>query len=87
MSEVVAPPGWDVRNSTLFRKFEFENFREAFAFMTDVADIAEQQDHHPDWCNSWNTVNISLKSHDVGAITERDIDLASAINALLGEKI
>jgi 4a-hydroxytetrahydrobiopterin dehydratase len=87
MSEVVAPPGWDVRNSTLFRKFEFENFQEAFAFMTDVADIAEQQDHHPDWCNSWNTVNISLKSHDVGAITERDIDLASAINALLGEKI
>ena len=85
MSEVVAPAGWDVRNGTLFRKFEFENFQGAFAFMTLVADIAEQQNHHPDWCNSYNTVNISLKSHDVGAITDRDINLAQAINALLGK--
>ena len=83
MSEVVAPDGWDVRNGTLFRKYEFENFEGAFAFMTLVADIAEQQNHHPDWCNSYNTVNISLKSHDVGAITDRDISLAQAINGLL----
>jgi len=83
MSEVVAPAGWDVRNGTLFRKFEFENFEGAFAFMTLVADIAEEQNHHPDWCNSYNTVNISLKSHDVGAITDRDVSLAQAINGLL----
>lgn len=83
MSEVVAPASWDVRNGTLFRKFEFENFEGAFAFMTLVADIAEQQNHHPDWCNSYNTVNISLKSHDVGAITDRDVSLAQAINGLL----
>lgn len=85
MSEVVAPSGWDVRNGTLFRKFDFESFQGAFAFMTLVAEIAEQQNHHPDWCNSYNTVNISLKSHDVGAITDRDINLAQAINALLGK--
>ena len=85
MAEVSAPAGWDVRNGTLFRKFEFENFQGAFAFMTMVADIAEQQNHHPDWCNSWNTVNISLKSHDVGAITGRDVALATAINVLLGQ--
>lgn len=78
------PNGWDVRNGTLFRKFEFENFHAAFSFMTLVAQIAEEQDHHPDWCNSWNTVSISLKSHDVGAITDRDIALANAINALSG---
>lgn len=85
MSEISAPTGWDVRNGTLFRKFEFENFQGAFAFMTLVADIAEQQNHHPDWCNSWNTVNISLKSHDAGAITDRDVALANAINGLLGQ--
>lgn len=83
MSDVKAPSHWEVRNGTLFRKFEFENFQAAFAFMTLVADLAEEHNHHPDWCNSWNTVNISLKSHDVGAITDRDVKLAEAINALI----
>jgi 4a-hydroxytetrahydrobiopterin dehydratase len=85
VSKVASPAGWEERNGTLFRKFTFENFQGAFAFMTLVAGLAEEQDHHPDWCNSWNTVNISLKSHDVGAVTERDVTLATAINALLGE--
>lgn len=85
MSEVVAPDGWDVRNGTLFRKLEFENFEAAFAFMTLVAGLAEQHNHHPDWCNSYNTVNISLKSHDVSAITDRDVNLAQAINALFSK--
>jgi 4a-hydroxytetrahydrobiopterin dehydratase len=51
--------------------------------MTKVAAVAEQQNHHPDWSNSWNIVEISLCSHDKGAITQRDHDLANAIDELL----
>jgi 4a-hydroxytetrahydrobiopterin dehydratase len=82
MSTSEVPQGWEVRSGTLFRKFEFKDFKEAFAFMTRVAELAEEHNHHPDWCNSWNTVNVSLKSHDAGAITDRDIALAEAINAV-----
>jgi 4a-hydroxytetrahydrobiopterin dehydratase len=82
MSTPEVPQDWEVRNGTLFRKFEFKDFKEAFAFMTLVADLAEEHNHHPDWCNSWNTVNVSLKSHDAGAITDRDVALAEAINAV-----
>ena len=75
--------GWIEKDNSLYRKFEFANFAEAFAFMTKVAAVAEQQNHHPDWSNSWNIVEISLCSHDKGAITQRDHDLANAIDELL----
>jgi 4a-hydroxytetrahydrobiopterin dehydratase len=74
---------WQEVDGALHKKFEFRNFAEAFAFMTKVAAVAEQQNHHPDWSNSWNIVEISLCSHDKGAITQRDHDLASAIDELL----
>ena len=74
---------WQVVDCVLHKKFEFRNFAEAFAFMTKVAAVAEQQNHHPDWSNSWNIVEISLCSHDKGAITQRDHDLANAIDELL----
>jgi 4a-hydroxytetrahydrobiopterin dehydratase len=75
--------GWIEQNNSLYRKFEFANFREAFAFMTKVARIAEEQDHHPDWSNSWNVVGINLCSHDKGrTVTARDHRLAAAINEL-----
>ena len=73
---------WQVVDGALHKKFEFRNFAEAFAFMTKVAAVAEQQNHHPDWSNSWNIVEISLCSHDKGAITQRDHDLAKAIDEL-----
>ena len=75
--------GWVKKDNSLYRKFEFANFAKAFAFMTKVAAVAEQQNHHPDWSNSWNIVEISLCSHDKGAITQRDHDLANAIDELL----
>lgn len=76
--------GWVERNNTLFRKFEFADFAEAFAFMTKVAAIAEEHDHHPDWCNSWNVVEITLCSHDEGrSVTARDHKLAEAINGII----
>ena len=74
--------GWIEKDNSLYRKFEFANFAEAFEFMTKVATVAERQNHHPDWSNSWNIVEISLCSHDKGAITQRDHDLANAIDEL-----
>ena len=74
---------WVESDGALHKKFEFHDFAEAFAFMTRVAAIAEEQNHHPDWSNSWNTVEIYLRSHDKGAITKRDHDLANAIDELL----
>ncbi|MEY3805626.1 MAG: hypothetical protein RIR69_438 [Actinomycetota bacterium] len=78
-----APDGWVSTPQGLFRKFEFADFAQAFAFMTRVAELAEQAQHHPDWSNSWNVVRISLISHDVGEITIRDTSLAEKINALV----
>jgi 4a-hydroxytetrahydrobiopterin dehydratase len=78
--------GWVEQNNSLYRKFEFANFAEAFAFMTEVARLAEEKDHHPDWSNSWNIVEINLCSHDKGrTVTERDHRLAESINAMLKE--
>ena len=74
---------WVKTDGALYRKFSFNDFAEAFAFMTRVAAIAEAQNHHPDWSNSWNTVEISLRSHDKGAITQRDHQLAKAIDEIL----
>jgi 4a-hydroxytetrahydrobiopterin dehydratase len=83
VSGIVAPEGWTVTPQGLFRKFEFDDFGRAFAFMTRVAAAAEAADHHPDWSNSWNVVRISLISHDVGSITDRDLGLAETINTLV----
>ena len=62
---------------------EFDGFVAAFGFMTKVALVAEKMDHHPDWRNSWNRVEITLTSHDAGGVTQRDIALARAIDGLL----
>ena len=75
---------WEEKNNTLYRKFEFKNFSQAFAFMTRVALAAEKMDHHPNWSNVYNTVEISLSTHDAGDIvTEKDRKLAKIIDALV----
>ena len=75
---------WQEVDDALYKKFVFTNFAEAFGFMTRVAAIAEAQNHHPDWSNSWNVVEINLCSHDKGrTVTARDHRLAESINALL----
>jgi 4a-hydroxytetrahydrobiopterin dehydratase len=76
---------WNEQNNSLQRTFEFKNFSEAFAFMTRVALIAEKMDHHPDWSNSWNKVNISLSTHSAGnTVTDKDRKLAEAIDKIYG---
>ncbi len=78
--------GWEERPNGLHRRFEFKNFAEAWEFMSKVAVVAEQQDHHPDWSNSYNVVDVTLCSHDKGrTVTDRDHRLALAINAMIGQ--
>lgn len=75
---------WEEKTNTLYRKFEFKNFSEAFAFMTRVALVAEKMDHHPTWTNSWNRVEIWLCTHDAGnTVTEKDKKLAKEIDAFV----
>jgi len=82
---VTPPDGWEVVDGKLHRELEFHNFVEAFGFMAMVGLLAEKANHHPDWSNSYNKVVIDLMSHDKGEITDRDTDLATAINKSLGE--
>lgn len=75
---------WTEENNTLYKKFEFKNFSEAFAFMTRVAIEAEKADHHPLWTNVYNKVEIWLSTHDAGnTITAKDRKLTENIDKLL----
>ena len=62
------------------RTFTFRDFNEAFGFMTRVALVAEKMDHHPEWSNVYKTVAVTLSTHDAGGLTERDIELATAMD-------
>ena len=76
---------WEEKNNTLYRKFQFKDFSQAFAFMTRVALAAEKMDHHPAWTNVYNTVEISLSTHSAGdVVTDKDRKLAKIIDALVG---
>ncbi|KXX67894.1 4a-hydroxytetrahydrobiopterin dehydratase [Flammeovirga sp. OC4] len=75
---------WIEKDNKLQKTFTFKDFSEAFAFMTRVAFLAEQHQHHPNWSNVWNTVEIHLTTHDAGnTVTEKDKNLAEAIDQLL----
>jgi 4a-hydroxytetrahydrobiopterin dehydratase len=75
---------WQEKNNQLYKIFEFQDFSEAFAFMTRVALESEKQNHHPLWTNVWNRVEIWLSTHDAGdIITEKDRNLALAIDKMV----
>jgi 4a-hydroxytetrahydrobiopterin dehydratase len=78
------PDGWtlDDDGKALARAFEFKDFSEAFAFLTRVALHAEKVDHHPEFTSVWNRVAFRLTSHDLGGVTDRDLELARAIDGL-----
>ncbi len=80
-----ALPHWKLAEGrdALVRRFTFKDFSHAWAFMARVALLAEKQDHHPEWSNVWNKVEIVLSTHDVGGLSGRDVTLARAIDALL----
>ncbi len=77
-------PGWrwDEERDAIARSFRFADFSAAFGFMTRVALAAEQADHHPEWFNVWNRVDILLTTHSARGLTEKDVALARAIEAL-----
>jgi 4a-hydroxytetrahydrobiopterin dehydratase len=79
-------PDWDFDEGrdAITRSFLFADFSEAFAFMTRVALLAEKQDHHPEWRNVWNRVEILLTTHDAGGLSARDVVMAQAIDTVFG---
>jgi 4a-hydroxytetrahydrobiopterin dehydratase len=79
-------PGWSLvqGREAIERSYRFRDFSEAWGFMNRVALLAESQNHHPDWSNVYNRVRIELSTHDAGGLTDNDVKLAQAINALTG---
>jgi len=78
---------WEEKNNQLRKSFEFKDFVHAFAFMTRVAFAAEKMNHHPNWSNVWNRVEISLNTHDAGDIvTDKDRKLAAQIDKIYKEQ-
>lgn len=78
--------GWSevTGREAIARTFTFEDFNEAFGFMTRVALVAEKSDHHPEWRNVYKTVEVVLATHDAGGVTARDIALAEAMSRIAG---
>jgi len=83
-------PDWELvkEREAITRKFQFVDFDAAFAFMTRCALLAAKMDHHPEWFNVYNRVDVTLATHDAGGVTQKDIDLAAAMDgyAIVGQK-
>lgn len=75
-------PGWSIVNDKLHKDFQFENFNQAFGFMTRAAMEIEKMNHHPEWFNVYNKITIDLTTHDAGGITKNDVNLAKILNSL-----
>jgi 4a-hydroxytetrahydrobiopterin dehydratase len=82
-----AHPGWAVVDGKLHRELKLASFIDAFGFMTRVALIAQSMDHHPEWSNVYGTVVIDLVTHSAGGITDNDLELSRAIDALLADRL
>jgi 4a-hydroxytetrahydrobiopterin dehydratase len=78
---LAALPGWTVQDGKLHRSFRFADFPAAIAFMVRVAFVAERLDHHPNWSNVYDRVEVTLWTHDVRGLTDRDVALATAMQA------
>ena len=78
--------GWSevAGRDAIAKSFKFKDFNQAFGFMSRVALLAEKQDHHPEWFNVYNRVEITLSTHDAGGLSQRDITLAKAIDGVAG---
>lgn len=75
--------GWEYVDNAIETSFQFENFKEAFSVMTRIAFECEAQGHHPDWSNVYNTLSISLSTHDAEGVTEKDFKLAKSIEEII----
>jgi 4a-hydroxytetrahydrobiopterin dehydratase len=85
IQETIADLGsWTVVEGKLHREYRFRNFVQAFGFMAQVALLAERADHHPEWFNVYNRVMVDLTTHEAGAITQKDLDLAREMEEIAG---
>ena len=75
--------GWAIKDNKLHKEFQFDSFNQAFGFMTRAAMEIEKMNHHPEWFNVYNRITVDLTTHDVGGITNNDINLARILNSLV----
>ncbi len=78
--------GWTAGDDFITKIYKFSDFAEAFGFMTQIAIIADRMDHHPEWFNVYNRVDITLTTHDAGGVTDKDVTLASAMEKAAGNR-
>lgn len=78
-------PGWTGGDDFITKVFKFDDFATAFGFMTRIAIIADKMDHHPEWFNVYNRVDVTLTTHDAGGVTDKDVTLAKAMQSAAGE--
>jgi len=76
-------PGWSLKNEKLYKEFQFNDFNQAFGFMTRAAMEIEKMNHHPEWFNVYNRITVELTTHDAGGITDNDVNLARILNSLI----
>lgn len=84
---LAALPAWELVDGreAIARTFTFKNFNQAFGFMSRVALLAEKMDHHPEWSNVWNRVEVTLATHDVGGLSELDLRMARAMDTFASQ--
>ena len=82
LNEIKKLDGWKVTNEKLHKEFIFDDFNQAFGFMTKAVIHIEKMNHHPEWFNVYNKLTVDLTTHDAGGITQNDIKLASILNSL-----
>jgi len=76
-------PDWDYHNNAIHAEFEFDNFKDCFSAMSRIAFECEALNHHPEWSNTYNMLNISLATHSANGVTEKDFKLAEAIETIV----
>jgi len=76
-------PDWDYFDNALHAEFEFDNFKDCFSAMSRIAFECEALNHHPNWTNVYNSLTISISTHDAGGVTQKDFDLVEAIEAIV----
>jgi len=77
-------PGWSGGDDFITKVFQFKDFAAAFGFMSEIAIVAEAMDHHPQWYNVYNRVDVTLTTHDAGGLTEKDVTLAKRMEQAAG---
>lgn len=75
--------GWEIKDDGIEKSFQFADFKSAFSAMTHIAMEAEVMNHHPEWFNVYNRLNVRLSTHDAGGVTDKDIELAEKIEAIV----